>query len=51
MSRGHDQNNCGLIFEIYTNIYNDPPTNIELPPNWSFYPTEQEVLLMPFFCF
>ncbi len=27
----------GLIFEIYSNTLNDPPTNIELPANWSLY--------------
>jgi len=36
---GNNKNN-GLIFEIYTNTLNDPPTKIELPPSWSFYPGE-----------
>ena len=40
-----------MIFEIYVNNLNDPPTNIELPKSWSFYPSEEEVLLLPFFCF
>ena len=40
-----------LVFEIYINDNNYPFTNIELPKAWSFYPGEEEVLLMPFFCF
>ena len=40
-----------MIFEIYLSGSNTPCTNIELPRSWSFYPSEQEVLLLPFFCF
>jgi hypothetical protein len=50
-SRRGVSNNPALIFEIYTSTDNDPPTNVELPRSWSFYPSEKEVLLMPFFCF
>jgi hypothetical protein len=39
-----------VIFEIFVNKENDPPTNVELPSNWSYW-NEAEVLLMPFFCF
>jgi hypothetical protein len=49
-SRGKDSSERALIFEIYTN-QNTPVTNIDLPRNWSFYPSEEEVLLLPFFCF
>ena len=41
-----------VVFEIYLNSNNDPPTSIPLPDlRWSFYPGEAEVLLFPFFRF
>jgi len=40
-----------FMFEIFVSGKNSPPTNIELPASWSNYPGEQEVLLLPFFCF
>lgn len=40
-----------VVFEVYVSNKNSPSTNIELPQSWSFYPSEQEVLLLPFFCF
>ena len=50
-SNRNDKSIHALIFEIHMSGKNDPPTNIELPRSWSFYPSEQEVLLLPFFCF
>ena len=40
-----------MIFEIYVSGQNSPATNIDLPNSYSFYPSQQEVLLLPFFCF
>ena len=40
-----------IIFEVYVSNENSPATNLELPQSWSFYETEKEVLLLPFFCF
>jgi len=48
-NRGKKENPA-LIFEIYLSP-NNPHTGMKLPNDWSFYPSEQEVLLMPFFCF
>ncbi|TNV83129.1 hypothetical protein FGO68_gene10046 [Halteria grandinella] len=39
-----------VIFKI-TCSENKPITKYEVLPDWSFYPSEQEVLLMPNFCF
>jgi hypothetical protein len=49
--RGRPSNSQAVVFIIYTTNKNKPQTNIELPADWSFYPSEQEVLLFPFFCF
>ena len=45
------KDNKSFIFEIFVSENNYPYTNIDLPRDWSFYPTEEEVLLLPFFCF
>ena len=51
-SRGDKDENPALIFEIFVAANsNNPSCNIDLPRNWSFYPSEKEVLIMPFFCF
>jgi hypothetical protein len=39
------------VFEIYISTISKPCTALDLPKDWSFYPKEEEVLLMPFFCF
>ena len=44
------QNNKVLLFEIFITI-NDRLSHINLPRSWSFYPGEEEVLLLPSFCF
>ncbi|TNV84609.1 hypothetical protein FGO68_gene17427 [Halteria grandinella] len=50
--RGKPDNAEAVIFKVYTlSSLNSPPTNVDLPPTWSFYPSEEEVLLLPFFCF
>ena len=43
--------NWSTVFEIYLSAHNKLVTNIKLPPDWSYAPTEQEVLLMPGFCY
>jgi hypothetical protein len=41
-----------LIFKIYASSQNTPLTNIEIPnDDWTFYPSEQEVVLFPFFAY
>ncbi|TNV85109.1 hypothetical protein FGO68_gene17157 [Halteria grandinella] len=40
-----------FIYEIFMTGQNSPPSNIELPNDWTYYKSEQEVLLFPFFCF
>jgi len=40
-----------MIFEIYLNNENSTATNIETDAQWSYYPSEEEVLLFPFFSF
>lgn len=50
-SKKKKEENEGLIFEIFCSNQNSPVTNLELPRSWSFYPSEEEVLLLPFFCF
>ena len=40
-----------LIFEIYLSKASGVSTNICLPDDWSFFKSEQEVLLLPFFQF
>jgi hypothetical protein len=40
-----------FLFEIYITGDQSPSTNIKLPPTWTNYPTEKEVLLLPYFCF
>lgn len=49
--RGRPKDANVVIFEVYVSNENSPATNLELPPSWSFYPSEKEVLLLPFFCF
>ena len=39
-SRGKTIGAESLVFEIYCSDRNDPPTNLELPRSWSFYPSE-----------
>ena len=40
-----------MIFEIFLNNENSIATNIETDAQWSYYPSEEEVLLFPFFAF
>lgn len=40
-----------MVFEIYLNNENSTATNIETDAQWSYYPSEEEVLLFPFFAF
>jgi hypothetical protein len=49
--RGKPKGSHAVVFNIYVSDDNSPITNIDLPRTWSFYPSEQEVLLLPFFCF
>ena len=39
------------VFKIYLSADNNPVTNVELPPDWSFFPGEAEVFLFPHFAF
>lgn len=41
----------GTIFKIYTSKQNQPATKVLAKKDWSFFPSESEILLMPMFCF
>mmetsp|Transcript_23789 Transcript_23789/g.36478 ORF Transcript_23789/g.36478 Transcript_23789/m.36478 type:complete len:148 (+) Transcript_23789:924-1367(+) len=50
----------GLIFQIYLSAHSSPATHIDLTTSnrlnlkddeWSFHQSEEEVLLLPFFCY
>lgn len=40
-----------MIFEIYGTTNNAVLTKVMMRPGWSFYLSEEEVLLLPLFCF
>ena len=41
-----------MIFRIFVSSQNSPLSNIEIPDgDWTYYPSEQEVLLFPFFAY
>ena len=41
-----------MIFKIYLSSTNNPPSNIEIPDDkWTYYTSEQEVFLFPFFAY
>ena len=50
LARRFNKTSKTLLFEIYV-TENNPKTHINLPKTWSFYPSEEEVLLLPSFCF
>lgn len=50
----YDGRQC--LFKIYLSKKNEPVTHVDLangenPTDFSFYPSEEEVLLLPYFCF
>lgn len=50
----YDGRQC--LFKIYLSKRNEPVTHVDLalgenPMDFSFYPSEEEVLLLPYFCF
>lgn len=45
------ESRSAMVFEIFLSSQNSTPTNIETDAQWSYYPSEEEVLLFPFFAF
>ena len=40
-----------MIYEIFIPARSEPQTNLEMSASMSFFPSEQEVVLLPFFNF
>lgn len=52
VSRFHNNDSLWTTtYKIHLSSNNESVTNIDLPQDWSYFPLEEEVLLMPGFCF